>query len=77
MIKCHLSRLTGEHKMRVKDVADAAGLHRNAVSLLYKKTAEPVNLSTMESLCRLFRCEISDLFEHVETQSKTRRKKAA
>ena len=63
MIKCHLSRLMGEKKLKVADVVRATGLHRNTVTLLYKETAYRVDFSAMERLCRLFECQISDLFE--------------
>ena len=63
MIKCHLSRLMGENKMKVVQVAEATGLHRNTITLLYKETAHRVDFSTMEKLCRLFECQIEDLFE--------------
>lgn len=63
MIKCHLSRLMGEKKMKVIDVVRHTGLHRNTITLLYKETAHRVDFSTMEKLCRLFECQIEDLFE--------------
>ena len=63
MIRCHLSRLMGEHKLRIADVARATGLHRNTVTLLYKETAARVELDTIEKLCDLFNCEVQDLFE--------------
>ena len=65
MIKCHLSRLMGEKKMKVIDVVRATGLHRNTITLLYKETANRVDLPTMEKLCRLFDCQVGDLFELV------------
>jgi putative transcriptional regulator len=68
VIKCHLARLMGERKMKIVDVAEATGLHRNTVTLLYKETAQRIELDAMEKLCRLFNCEISDLFELVDDQ---------
>lgn len=65
MIKCHLSRLMGEHKMKIADVARETGLHRNTVTLLYKETATRVELDAIEKLCRLFNCRVSDLFEYI------------
>lgn len=65
MIKCHLSRLMGEHKMKVIDVARETGLHRNTVTLLYKETAERVDLDTVNRLCALFNCSVGDLFEYI------------
>lgn len=65
MIKCHLSRYMGENKMKVVDVVRKTGLHRNTVTLLYKETANRLELDTIEKLCRLFKCQIGDLFEIV------------
>jgi putative transcriptional regulator len=55
----------GERKMKLADVARASGLHRNTITLLYKETAVRVDLEAMERLCRLFECEVGDLFEFV------------
>ena len=72
MIKCHLSRLMGENKMKVVDVVNETGLHRNTITLLYRETAHRVDFSTMEKLCRLFKCQISDLFELRDDESPTK-----
>ena len=66
MVRCHLSRLMGEHKLKVIDVARETGLHRNTITLLYKETAARVEFETMDKLCKLFNCEIGDLFEYIE-----------
>jgi len=63
MIRCHLARMMGEHKMRIADVARATGLSRATVTLLYKETAQKVDLDAIEKLCRLFECQIGDLLE--------------
>jgi hypothetical protein len=44
VIKCHLSRLMGERKLKISDVARDTGLHRNTVALLYHETATRVDL---------------------------------
>jgi putative transcriptional regulator len=66
MIKCHLSRLMGERKLKVIEVARATGLHRNTVTLLYNETATRVDLEAIEALCKLFECGVGDLFEFIE-----------
>lgn len=66
MIKCHLSRLMGEHKMKIADVANATGLNRNTIALLYHEKAERVDLTAIEKICRLFNCQIGELLELVE-----------
>ncbi len=64
MIKCHLARLMGEHKLKIADVARETGLNRNTVTLLYKETAQKVDLDAMNKLCRLFQCEVGELLEY-------------
>lgn len=63
MVRCHLARLMGERKMKVVDVARETGLNRNTVTLLYKETAQRIDLDAIEKLCRLFECEVGDLLE--------------
>ncbi len=65
MIKCHLSRLMGEHKMKIADVARDTGLHRNTITLLYNETAARVDLDAMDKLCTLFQVSVGELFEQV------------
>jgi len=65
VIKCHLSRIMGEKKLRVADVARAIGIHRNAITLLYEESATRVDLETIDKLCDFLECKVSDLFEHV------------
>ena len=63
MIRCHLSRLMGERKMKIADVARETGLNRNTVTLLYKETATRLDMETIEKLCVLFECNVGDLLE--------------
>lgn len=65
MIKCHLSRIMGEKKLRVADVARAVGIHRNAITLLYEETATRVDIETINKLCAFLDCCIEDLFEYL------------
>lgn len=63
MIKCHLAKLMGERKLKIVDVARETGLNRNTVTLLYKETAQKVDLEAIDKLCELFDCEVGELFE--------------
>jgi putative transcriptional regulator len=65
MIKCHVARLMGEHKLKISDVARETGLNRNTVTLLYKETAQKIDLEAIDKLCELFNCEVGDLLERV------------
>ncbi len=65
MVRCHLARMMGEHKMNIADVARETGLNRNTVTLLYKETAQRIELDALDKLCKLFQCEVSDLLEYL------------
>lgn len=74
MIKCHLSRLMGERKLKISDVARDTGLHRNTITLLYQETANRIDIDALDILCKYFGVTVSDLFEFFDdtTPSKTR-----
>ncbi|MFY9510295.1 MAG: helix-turn-helix transcriptional regulator [Rubrivivax sp.] len=63
MIKCHLSRLMGERKLKIADVSRETGLHRNTITLLYDETAVRVDLEAIDKLCALFDIAVGDLLE--------------
>lgn len=63
MIRCHLARLMGEKKLKIVDVARKTGLNRNTVTLLYKETAQRIDLDAIEKLCLLFECQVGELLE--------------
>ena len=65
VIRCHLARLMGEKKLKIVDVARETGLNRNTVTLLYKETAQRIDLEAIDKLCDLFDCEVSDLLEKI------------
>ncbi len=63
MIRCHLTRLMGERKMKISDVLRDTGLSRNTVTLMYKETAQRIDIETLDKLCHLFQCDVSDMLE--------------
>ena len=65
LIRCHLSRMMGERKLKIVDVARETGLHRNTITLLYNETATRIDIETIEGLCNLFQCNVGDLFEYI------------
>ena len=66
MIKCHLSRMMGERKLKIADVARMTGLHRNTITLLYEETAARIDLDTIDRLCDVFGCQVGDLLEKIQ-----------
>ena len=66
MIKCHLSKLMGERKLKISDVARDTGLHRNTITLLYQETATRVDLEAIDTLCRYFGVAVGELLEYIQ-----------
>ena len=63
MIKCHLSKLMGEKKLKISDVAKDTGINRGTITRLYHETAVRVEFDVLEQLCVYLGCDISDLLE--------------
>jgi putative transcriptional regulator len=66
VIKCHLSKLMGERKLKISDVARDTGLHRNTITLLYQETATRVDIEAIDALCRYFNVPVGDVFEFID-----------
>jgi len=63
MVKCHLSRLMGEHRVNITELAEKTGLHRNTITLLFHEKAKRIDLDALETLCNYFNCNVSDMLE--------------
>jgi len=59
----------GRDKLRISDVSRRTGLNRSTVAALYKETTTRIDLLAVEQLCRLFNCQVGDLFEYVQDGS--------
>ncbi|KHS72382.1 helix-turn-helix domain-containing protein [Pectobacterium brasiliense] len=66
MIRCHLARLMGERKMKISDVLRETGLSRNTVTLMYRETAQKIDIEALNKLCQLFACEVADILEFTD-----------
>ena len=65
MIKCHLSRLMGERKLKIADVARDIEVNRGTITRLYQETATRVDLEVIDKLCGYLGCQVGDLLEFV------------
>lgn len=63
MIKCHLSRIMGEQKLKIADVARDTGINRGTITRLYQETAVRVEFDVLEQLCVYLKCDITELLE--------------
>jgi putative transcriptional regulator len=64
MIKCHLSKLLGERRLKVSQVARDTGLNRMSLHRLYNEEAERIELDVVEVLCGYLSIGVGDLFEY-------------
>lgn len=68
MIRCNLSRILGEKKLKIADIANNTDLHRNTLTALYKETAMRVELRVIDQLCKYLDCTVGELFERIEEE---------
>ena len=66
MIKCHLSTLMGQRKMKIADVSRKADLNRSTVTAMYNEDVKRIDVEAVDKLCQLFNCKVSDIFEYIE-----------
>lgn len=65
MIKIKLSDLLGKHKMTQKALADLTAIRPATISKMYYEETKRVDIRQLNSLCKAFNCEISDLLEYI------------
>ena len=64
MIRCHLSKLLGERKLKISDVSRDTGINRGTLTRMYYETAERIDVAVLDSLCAYLECSTSDLIEY-------------
>ncbi len=65
MIKCYLSIIMGEKRLKISDVAKDTGINRGTISRLYYETASRVDLEVIDQLCDYFDIKLDDLLEKI------------
>lgn len=66
MIKCRLSILLAERKLRVADAARDSGLSKTTLHKLYNEQSTRIDFETMDRLCRYLNCQVGDLFHFID-----------
>jgi len=65
MIKCHLSKLMGVHRLTIQDVHEKTGLSRTTISNIYHEKLNRIDYDTLNKFCALFGCTVCDLLEYM------------
>ncbi len=68
MIKCHLSKLAGERKLKISDLSRETGINRGTLTRLYHETAERIDLDVIAKLCDFFDCTVCELLENTNKE---------
>ena len=63
VITNRLSRLMGERRIRIQDVADGTGLAYSAVHALYHDKAKRLDISTLNKICNYLGVPVGEIFE--------------
>ncbi len=63
MIKCHLSRLLGEKRLRAAEVYRDTGINKGTLSRMYNEKIIRVDLLVLDKLCEYLECSVSDILE--------------
>lgn len=64
MLKCHLSKIMGEKRLKIADVARDTGINRGTITRLYNEDATRVELEVIENLCGYLDVGVGELFEY-------------
>lgn len=65
-IRCNLSRMLGERRIKMIELARRAGVAENTVRSLYHEEAKGVTFEVLDKICEALGCEVGELFERVE-----------
>jgi putative transcriptional regulator len=65
VIKNHVSRVMGEQRLNIQDVARRASIDYGIVFRLYHDRAKRVDLETLDKLCGALGVGVGDLFEYL------------
>jgi putative transcriptional regulator len=70
MIRCYLSRILGERRLKISDVARDTEINRGTITRLYHENFTRLEIDVVDALCKYLNCRIEDLFEFIpdETQ---------
>lgn len=66
MVKCHLSTIMGERRLKIADVSRDTGINRGTITRMYNEEATRVDLDVIESLCTYLKIDIGDLYQVIE-----------
>ena len=55
----------GREKMTRKRLSELTGIRPNTIGDLYREDVKKIDLQTLDKICAVFNCSISDLIEYI------------
>lgn len=65
MIKINLSNLLGKYKMTQKALSEITNIRPATISKMYYEEIKRIDVRHLNSICKAFNCEISELLEYI------------
>lgn len=66
MLKCHLSKIMGERRLKITDVARDTGINRGTITRIYHEEASRIELDILERLCVYLDIDVGELYEIID-----------
>jgi putative transcriptional regulator len=65
MIKCNLSRILGEKRIKVAELAREIDVNKNTIHRLYNETATRIDIEVIDKICIYLDIDVGELFESI------------
>lgn len=62
-VKCRLSALLGERKLKISDVTRDTGISRTTLTALYYEKSEGISYRVLKTLCTYLGCSVGDILQ--------------
>ena len=66
MLKCNLSKIMGEKRLKIADVARDTAINRGTITRIYNEEATRIELEVVEKLCEYLDIEVGELYEIIK-----------
>ena len=70
MIRVKLSEVLGKNKMTRKSLSELIDVRPNTIGDLYNENVKKIDLATLDKICKVFDCDISDILEYQRDEKK-------
>lgn len=71
MIRCNLSRILGEKRIKVAELAREIDINKNTIHRLYNETATRIDIEVIDKICIYLDIDVGELFESIKKEDLT------